>query len=97
LKVIDINAILSKGSNGANIVVVSKEMQSLIDMVVESGHYVVLEGRKRKRVALVPVLDEEFLEQIEDQIDLRLVKKRKKERGGIEIEELFRKYAMRKK
>ena len=73
---------------------VSKEMQSLIDAVAESGHCVVFQGRGRKCVALIPVLDEEFLERIEDQTDLRLAKKRKKERGGVTIEELCGKYGV---
>ncbi|MFA5865557.1 MAG: hypothetical protein WC975_12835 [Phycisphaerae bacterium] len=74
---------------------VKKRIQLLIDEVSETGHCVVFRGRGRKRVALIPVPDDEFLERIEEQIDLRLAKKRKKERGGVTIEELCRKYGVR--
>jgi hypothetical protein len=72
-----------------------RPMQILIDAVADTGHCVVFRGQGRRRVALVPVLDEEFLERIEEEIDLRLARKARKEKGGVTIEEMCKKYGVK--
>jgi len=72
-----------------------KPMQTLIDTVAETGHCVVFRGQGRRRVALVPILDEEFLERIEEEIDIRMARKARKEKGGVTIEEMCKKYGVK--
>jgi prevent-host-death family protein len=71
---------------------IRNQLADAINRVAYAGERIVLERRGKKVAALVSVEDLELLEEMEDQADIRAAKKALKEKGGITLEELKKKY-----
>ena len=73
---------------------IRNNLADAINRVVYTKERIILERRGKKVAALIPVEDLEFLEELEDQADIRAAKKALKEKGGITLEELKKKYGI---
>lgn len=71
---------------------IRNQLADAINRVAYAGERIVLERRGKKVAALVSVEDLELLEELEDQADIRAARKALKEKGGITLEELKKKY-----
>lgn len=73
---------------------IRNNLADAINRVAYGRERILLERRGKKVAALVPVEDVELLEELEDQADIRAAKKALKEKGGITLEELKKKYGI---
>ena len=76
---------------------IRNNLADAINRVVYTKERIILERRGKKVAALIPVEDLEFLEELEDQADIRAAKKalkHYKKHGGISLEDYKKKYGL---
>lgn len=77
-----------------NIGEIRNNLADAINRVAYTGERIVLERRGKGVAALVSVEDLALLERLEDEADIKAARKALKEKGGISLEDLKKKYGL---
>ena len=77
-----------------NINEIRNNLADAINRVAYTGERIVLERRGKGVAALVSVEDLALLERLEDEADIKAARKALKEKGGISLEDLKKKYGL---
>jgi prevent-host-death family protein len=73
---------------------VRKDFADTLNRVIYQGERIVIHRRGKNAAVLVPIEDLKLIEAMEDQIDLKLAKKARKEKGSVSLAEVKKKYGL---
>jgi antitoxin Phd len=73
---------------------IRNNLADAINRVAYRGERIILERRGKGVAALVSIEDLELIQRLEDEADIKAARKALKEKGGISLEELKKKYGI---